>query len=111
MIENGKVIRDFPTATGSKQMPTRYGHFKVLKKIDWAWGIYHIWMPYWMTIYYAGSSENGIHGVPSKDGKTYQKWDTNIGTTRRTYGCIMSSNKNAEILYNWAPLNMPVDII
>jgi hypothetical protein len=44
---------------------TRIGTFKVLDKIPNAYSnSFNIWMPYWMGIYYSGTLENGIHGLP-----------------------------------------------
>jgi lipoprotein-anchoring transpeptidase ErfK/SrfK len=68
-------------------------------------------MPYWMTIYYAGSSANGIHGIPiSPDGVRWSHWEDVVGVRPITYGCVMPKDKDAKKLYNWANIGTPVTI-
>jgi lipoprotein-anchoring transpeptidase ErfK/SrfK len=76
-----------------------------------AWGYYEIWMPYWMTIYYAGSSANGIHGIPlSPSGVRWSSWEKRVGVYPTTYGCVMPLDKDVKKLYNWANIGTPVSI-
>jgi lipoprotein-anchoring transpeptidase ErfK/SrfK len=111
MIENDNVIYDMPAATGIPKKPTVAGEFQVYDKIDMAWGYYEIWMPYWMTIYYAGSSANGIHGIPlSPSGVRWSSWEKRVGVYPTTYGCVMPLDKDVKKLYNWANIGTPVSI-
>jgi lipoprotein-anchoring transpeptidase ErfK/SrfK len=66
-------------------------------------------MPYWLGIYWAGSSENGIHGMPWNASTGRLTWDGLVGT-RITYGCVMLNNGPAKLLWNMAYIGMPVII-
>ena len=66
-------------------------------------------MPYWLGIYWAGASENGIHGLPWNAKSGVQVWTGNVGKPI-TFGCVMLDNVNAKMLYNTAWIGMPVVI-
>ena len=66
-------------------------------------------MPYWLGIYWAGASENGIHGLPWNASTGVQIWSGNVGTPI-TYGCVMLNNTHAKMLYDMAYIGMPVII-
>ncbi|QQR93631.1 L,D-transpeptidase family protein [bacterium] len=112
VIENYEIIRSFASSTGEAKHPTKYGEFSVFDKIPNAWGYYEIWMPYWLSIYYAGGSVNGIHGIPtSPEGAKYTSWAASVGRYPVTYGCVMPSDANAKWLYNWAEIGTSVSIV
>ena len=67
-------------------------------------------MPYWMGLYYAGSTENGIHGLPYDPKTGRRTWAGAVGTPI-TYGCIMLDDANAKTLFDVAYLGMPVVIL
>ena len=88
---------------------TRIGTFKVLDKIPKAYSnAFNIWMPYWMGIYYSGSLENGIHGLPLLMNGV-ELWGNLLGSPA-TYGCIESKTSEAKKLYDWAEIGTPVII-
>jgi lipoprotein-anchoring transpeptidase ErfK/SrfK len=64
-------------------------------------------MPFWLGIYWAGGSENGIHGLPWDATTGVQIWSGNVGKPI-TYGCVMLDNVNAKLLYDMAWIGMPV---
>jgi lipoprotein-anchoring transpeptidase ErfK/SrfK len=70
---------------------------------------WNIWMPYWLGLYWAGGTENGFHGMPWNAATGRQMWPGLVGTPI-TYGCIMLTNENAEILWEMAYIGMPVTI-
>lgn len=107
--ENDEVRYEFVCSTGQPGSPTRRGTFQVLDKIDNAWGgAWNIWMPYWLGIYWAGGSENGIHALPvSLDGSVL--WSGYLGTPI-SYGCIVLDTWAAAIIYDWADVGTPVII-
>jgi len=109
MYENDKLIHTIPVSLGRQDHETRSGEFKILDKIEKAWGYYQIWMPYWMGIYFAGSSENGFHGIPW-DSAGVRYWEKDIGKNNVTYGCIMADDKEMRRLYNWAEVGTKVII-
>jgi lipoprotein-anchoring transpeptidase ErfK/SrfK len=51
---------------------------------------------------------NGFHGFPTRGGGQLL-WENSIGT-RVTYGCILLSNTNIRLLYDWAEEGVVVEI-
>ena len=112
MIEDYEIIYDMPSSTGIYHHQTALGEFQVYDKVPMAWGYYHIWMPYWLTIYYAGGLENGIHGIPiSPTSGRWNSWDNAVGNYPITYGCVMPHDWDAKTLYEWADIGTPVSIV
>jgi len=65
-------------------------------------------MPHWLGIYWAGSTENGIHALPIlSSGQTL--WAGYLGQPV-SYGCIVLGTQEAELLYNWAQIGTLVSI-
>ena len=108
--ENDSLVFDWLCSTGIPSMPTRYGDFQILDKIPEAWSsAWSLRMPYWMGIYWAGASENGIHALPIlRDGSTL--WAGYLGS-RVSFGCIVLDTANAATLYDWAEIGTPVKIV
>ena len=104
------VIARWICSTGRTGASTRPGSYKIQSKMPKAYGsTWNIWMPFWLGIYWAGGSENGIHGLPW-DAKTgVQIWSGNVGKPI-TFGCVMLDNVNAKMLYDMAWIGMPVVI-
>ena len=110
-LYNGEtVIARWICSTGRRGAPSVAGSYKIQSKLPKAYGsTWNIWMPFWLGIYWAGASENGIHGLPW-DAKTgVQIWSGNVGKPI-TFGCIMLDNVNAKMLYDMAWIGMPVII-
>jgi LysM repeat protein len=104
------VIAKWVCSTGRPGSGTRPGTYRIQSKLPKAYGsTWNIWMPYWLGIYWAGASENGIHGLPWNAKTGVQVWTGNVGR-RITYGCVMLDNVNAKMLYNMAWIGMPVVI-
>lgn len=109
LMSGDKVLNNWRCSTGRQGAGTKSGNFRIQSKIRNAWGSrWGFWMPYWLGIYWAGSSENGIHGQPwwPKGGTV---WAGLVGTPI-TYGCVMLENTAAAALYNVAYIGMPVTI-
>jgi LysM repeat protein len=88
---------------------TRIGTFKVLDKIPKAYSSrFNIWMPFWLGIYYSGTLENGIHGLPLLMNGV-ELWGNLLGKPA-TYGCIESITSEIKKLYDWAEIGTPVII-
>jgi lipoprotein-anchoring transpeptidase ErfK/SrfK len=51
---------------------------------------------------------NGFHGFPTRN-RNQILWTKNLGSPI-TFGCIMVSNDNAKLLYDWADDGVIVDI-
>jgi len=102
------LIYSFVASTGIDG-GTRIGNFAVQSKIPNAYGsTWNIWMPDWIGIYWAGSTENGIHALPIlPNGATL--WAGFLGSPV-SYGCVVLGTYDAEVLYNWAEMGTPVDI-
>ncbi len=109
LMSGSKVLNNWRCSTGRQGSGTKAGDFRIQSKIRNAWGSrWGFWMPYWLGIYWAGKSENGIHGQPwwPKGGTV---WAGLVGTPI-TYGCVMLENTAAAALYNVAYIGMPVSI-
>lgn len=111
LYEDGKLIGNWRCSSGRKEAPTVPGSYRIQSKINPAYASrWDFWMPYWMGLYYAGSTENGIHGLPY-DLKTGRRtWAGAVGAPI-TYGCIMLDDANARILFEIAYIGMPVIIL
>ena len=110
LYQGDTVIAKWVCSTGRPGAGTRPGSYKIQSKMPKAFGsTWNIWMPYWLGIYYAGASENGIHGLPWNASTGAQVWTGYVGTPI-TYGCVMLDNVNAKMLYNVAYIGMPVII-
>ncbi|MCG2768155.1 MAG: L,D-transpeptidase family protein [Anaerolineae bacterium] len=108
--ENEEVVFSFKCSTGRYGTPTKYGTFKVLDKIPQeayssAWGLR---MPWWLGIYWAGASENGIHALPIlSNGQTL--WSGYLGTPI-SFGCIVLDTYAAKQVYDWAEIGTIVEV-
>lgn len=104
-----QLLYDWPCSTGRSGSGTKYGEFYVQSKIREAWGSrWGFYMPFWLGIYWAGGSENGIHGLPYEPGG-YPVWANSVGTPV-TYGCVLLGAYESETLWNMAYIGMPVTI-
>ena len=68
-------------------------------------------MPNFMSVYQPAPGVdffNGFHGFPTRDGVNLL-WTQNLGTPV-TYGCILLSNENIALLYEWAEPGVVVEI-
>jgi len=107
--ENGWVKWRWVCSTGEPGRSTIPGHFKVLNKIPNAYSsLYHLQMPWWLGIYWAGNVQNGIHALPILP-NGQRLWDGLLGR-RVSYGCIILDADNARTLYYWADIGTPVNI-
>jgi LysM repeat protein len=104
-----QLIYSFVASTGAAPSYTRAGEFRVQSKIPNAYGAaWNIWMPHWLGIYWAGSTENGIHALPIlSNGQTL--WAGYLGRPV-SYGCVVLGTQEAALLYNWAEIGTPVSI-
>jgi LysM repeat protein len=107
--ENGGVKWYWVVSTGAPGLATIPGRFSVISKIPNAYsGYYHLQMPWWLGIYWAGSLQNGIHALPiMSNGQTL--WAGLLGQ-RVSYGCIILDTANARSLYYWADMGTPVTV-
>ncbi|MBI1801852.1 MAG: L,D-transpeptidase family protein, partial [Chloroflexi bacterium] len=104
-----QLIYDFVTSTGEPARPTQPGQYTVLDKIPNAYSVFwNLWMPNWLGIYWAGTSENGIHALPIlSNGQTL--WSGYLGR-RVSFGCVILDTSAARLIYNWAEIGTPVNI-
>jgi LysM repeat protein len=104
------LIAKWVCSTGRRSSATVPGTYRIQSKLPKAWGSrWGFWMPYWLGIYWAGGSENGIHGLPWNPKTGVQVWTGSVGRPI-TFGCVMLDNVNAKMLYNAAWIGMPVII-
>jgi tetratricopeptide (TPR) repeat protein len=105
--EGEKLIYSFVCSTGKSGTPTKFGRFSVISKLPEAYGsAWDIRMPHWLGIYWAGGSENGIHGLPIlSSGQTL--WSGYLGQPV-SYGCVVLDTWAAKQLYDWAEIGTEV---
>jgi lipoprotein-anchoring transpeptidase ErfK/SrfK len=108
VYQDGTLVYSFVASTGMGNS-TRVGTFHVQDKIPNAYGAtWNIWMPNWLGIYYSGSLENGIHALPIlSNGATL--WAGYLGTPI-SFGCVVLDTYDAQQLYDWAEIGVPVTI-
>ncbi len=110
LYKNGTLIGNWTCSTGRRGAGTMPGTFRVQSKIRNAYGsTWNFWMPYWLGIYWAGSTENGIHGLPYSKVTGRKTWAGMVGTPI-TFGCVMLDDVNARKLWEMAYVGMPVVI-
>jgi LysM repeat protein len=104
-----QLVFSFVASSGVAPTYTAAGEFRVQSKILNAYGsTWNIWMPYWLGIYWAGSTENGIHALPIlPNGQTL--WAGYLGSPV-SYGCIVLDTNDARLLYEWAEMGTPVTV-
>lgn len=107
--EGDILLYSYVASSGAAPAYTRTGEFRVQSKVPNAYGsTWDIWMPHWLGIYWAGGSENGIHGLPVlPSGETL--WAGYLGSPI-SYGCVVLGSHEAEVLYDWAEIGTPVTI-
>lgn len=108
VYEGDSLVYSFVASTGINNA-TRIGNFAIQSKIPNAWGsTWSIWMPDWLGIYWAGGLENGIHALPIlPNGATL--WAGFLGRPI-SYGCVVLGTYDAQVLYDWADIGIPVEI-
>jgi LysM repeat protein len=104
-----QLVFSFIASSGVAPTYTAAGDFRVQSKVLNAYGsTWNIWMPYWLGIYWAGSTENGIHALPIlSNGQTL--WAGYLGSPV-SYGCIVLDTGDARQLYEWAEIGTPVTV-
>ncbi len=110
VYENGALLYDWPVSTGIASSPTYTGEFQVLDKNENGYASqWDLWMPHFIAVYRAGGDTyNGIHGLPTlSNGR--RLWEGALGSPA-SYGCIILGLQEAETLYNWAEIGVPVAI-
>lgn len=112
VYENEQLIWDWPTSTGIADSPTWPGIYQIISHEPNAYaGNWDLWMPNFMGVYrpIPGSEfTNGFHGFPTRGGGQLL-WENSLGR-RVTYGCILLSNTNIRLLYDWAEAGVVVEI-
>ena len=104
-----QLVFSFVASSGVAPTYTAAGEFRVQSKVLNAYGsTWNIWMPYWLGIYWAGSTENGIHALPIlPNGQTL--WAGYLGSPV-SYGCIVLDTNDARLMYEWAEMGTPVTV-
>ncbi|MCS7038746.1 MAG: LysM peptidoglycan-binding domain-containing protein [Caldilineales bacterium] len=107
--EGDVLLNTWRCSTG-RNNSTATGTFRVQSKLRKAYGsTWGIWMPYWLGIYWAGPTENGIHGLPW-DAKTGARTWAGLVGTPITYGCVMLNDEAMKQLWEWADIGTLVVI-
>lgn len=110
--EDGEIWNSY-RMSGAYTDYTVFGVFKIREKADNAWSpIAEKWMPYWMSFYYDTDQEAwyGIHELTwwtDETGERVYETSENIGK-RKSAGCLRVDRGEAEELYDWSYVGMPV---
>jgi lipoprotein-anchoring transpeptidase ErfK/SrfK len=110
VYEQGQLVYDWPCSTGMKDSPTYTGEFQVLSKEEMAYASqWDLQMPHFIGVYRAGGDTyNGIHALPILS-NGHRLWAGNLGSPA-SFGCIILGIEEAETLFNWVELGVPVTI-
>lgn len=112
IYENGAVKWEWIVSTGIQSSPTWPGIYQIISHEMNAYASnWDLWMPYFMGVYRpipGADFVNGFHGFPTRGGSQLL-WTNSLGT-RVTYGCILVSNDNAQLLWDWAEEGVIVEI-
>ena len=110
VFEGGSLRWDWPVSTGIASSPTLAGVFQILSKEDNAYASqWNLWMPHFMGVYRAGPDlTNGIHALPIL-ANGQRLWEGLLGQPA-SYGCIILGVAEAQALYEWAEVGVPVVI-
>ncbi|MEM6281969.1 MAG: L,D-transpeptidase family protein [Chloroflexota bacterium] len=113
VYEDGGLKWDWASSTGINSSPTWPGVYQIISHEENAYaGNWNLNMPWFMGVYQPipGSAfTNGFHGFPTRGGGQLL-WENSLGT-KVTYGCILLSNTNAKLLYDWAENGVIVEIL
>ena len=111
-FEDGKLKWDWPISTGIPSSPTSPGIFQVQSRDPNAYANnWDLWMPWFVGFYRPVPTSdfmNGFHGFPKRGG-TQILWTNSIGKPV-TYGCVLATNENAKLLYDWAQDGVIVEV-
>jgi lipoprotein-anchoring transpeptidase ErfK/SrfK len=108
VYDGDTLVYSFVVSTGIENS-TRVGTFAVQTKMPNAYAsTWDLWMPNWLGIYYSHGLENGIHALPIlSNGATL--WAGFLGRPV-SYGCVVLSTYDSQLLYDWAEIGTPVTI-
>ncbi len=121
-FENGQVVFSWLISSGISSAPTSPGIYQILSHNEVASGSSFTlcaenglncgqWEMYWFMGMYEvrPGLMNGFHGAVLLPNGAYLGGG-NVGAPY-TFGCVMSLNSNAKLLYDWADLGTVVEII
>lgn len=112
VYENDTLKWEWEASTGISTSPTAPGVFQIQTHEENAYaGNWDLWMPYFMGIYQPVPTSdfmNGFHGFPTRGGSQLL-WTNNLGT-KVTYGCVLLSTENSQLLFDWAEDGVIVEI-
>jgi LysM repeat protein len=120
-FENGQPVFNWLISSGLSDYPTYPGIFEILDHSEVALGSSYTlcsssancgqWEMYWFMGVYevVPGLMNGFHGAVLLPNGAYLGGG-NVGAPY-TFGCIMSQNDNAKLLYDWADQGTIVEII
>jgi lipoprotein-anchoring transpeptidase ErfK/SrfK len=121
--ENNQLVFSWAISSGQDNAPTSPGIYQILNHNETAYGssstlcdaaglVCGQWeMSWFMGIYEVQPGlVNGFHGAVLLPNGNYLGGEYNVGAPY-TFGCVMSQDSNAKLLYDWAEVGTVVEII
>ncbi len=109
VYEGDQLLWTYVVSTGLPGTDTWRGEFKILTKLPNAYAeTWDLQMPYWLGFYWAGPLQNGFHALPILSNGV-RLWEGLLGRPA-SYGCVILGDADAQQLYNWAEIGIPVTV-
>ena len=103
VFENDEIVQRFPVSTGRPGHRTPTGDYNVRNRAPRAFSKkYECYMLQWMAI--TSDGEIGMHAL---EGRAYERHLGHVAS----HGCIRLSHVNAQWLYIWVEIGLPVEIV
>lgn len=109
--DQGYLIDEILTSTGKPSTPTRLGNFKILSKMEMAYGGdgKQVWkMPKWIGFYWSGNLQNGIHALPYING--VKEGRNSLGRAV-SHGCVRLADEEIVKVYDWVKIGDKISVV
>ena len=102
-FEDGRIISSHPVSSGVPGHRTPTGDYGVYNQTVRAWSNkYECTMLHWMAL-----TPDGMYGMHALKGTSYLR---KLGRVA-SHGCVRLSHDDAELIYGWVEIGMPVTIV
>ncbi len=96
LVTGGAVFRVLHVSTGGKGYETPIGSYRIFRKEERSWSVpFSVWLP-WASYFVGGVAFHEYPDVP---------------VVAASHGCVRVPAGDAELLYEFAPLDTPVHVL